>query len=292
MKRFIFVLPVITILISSCEKDTHKFENRTIHVPKDFYTIQDAIDNASDHDTILVAIGTYKENINFKGKKVYLTSLYYKTKDTSIIKNTVIDGNLLTSVVFFQNGEDSTTVLDGFRIINGAPQFSDTSYYPIHFKGGGLYIKNSFPSLKNLIIEHNHMWYPHQTGIGGGIYCDSGGIKARNLIIRDNRCGSGNGGGGIYATSSDILLDSCRIKNNTTSISSYCGGMNFKNVTFIIKNSTIENNYIKQIPSIYRFASILLSQSKGKFISTIINDSIKTENSVIEYLNCTINIPH
>src|SRR5438105_2915338 len=44
------------------------------HVPKDFSTIQAAIAAAQNGDTVLVAPGTYGENINFQGKLITVRS--------------------------------------------------------------------------------------------------------------------------------------------------------------------------------------------------------------------------
>ena len=46
----------------------------TVHVPADFPTIQEAIDAAASHDTILVAPGTYVENLDTLGKDLTLRS--------------------------------------------------------------------------------------------------------------------------------------------------------------------------------------------------------------------------
>ena len=46
----------------------------TIHVPGDQATIQGAINVANNGDTVLVAPGTYYENINFNGKAITVTS--------------------------------------------------------------------------------------------------------------------------------------------------------------------------------------------------------------------------
>ncbi|MGE5303950.1 MAG: hypothetical protein ACM3TN_11595, partial [Alphaproteobacteria bacterium] len=46
----------------------------TIHVPADQPTIQAAINSAVNSDTVLVAPGTYVENINFRGKAITVIS--------------------------------------------------------------------------------------------------------------------------------------------------------------------------------------------------------------------------
>jgi regulator of RNase E activity RraA len=64
----------------------------TINVPADYATIQVAIDAANNGDTVLVAPGTYVENIEFYGKAITVSS----AEGPEV---TVIDGNQSGSVV-------------------------------------------------------------------------------------------------------------------------------------------------------------------------------------------------
>jgi hypothetical protein len=161
-----------------------------------------------------------------------------------------------------------------------------------NIEGGGIYIKAANPLLKNLIIENNFMFFPNTMGRGGGIYCDSGSIKATNLKIRNNVSGGRDGGGGIYATNSNVVLDNCEIINNYTLGGEYfCGGLYFSNTNFLIENSKIENNKHKPSPTDPPGSSIAIGiyYSVGSFVNTIINDKIYFMNSTIKYNNCIIN---
>ena len=64
-----------------------------IHVPGDYATIQEAINEASHYDTVLVAEDTYYENINFLGKPILVASEFILDGDTNHINNTIIDGS-------------------------------------------------------------------------------------------------------------------------------------------------------------------------------------------------------
>jgi len=75
-------------------------------------------------------------------KSITVASLFLTTQDTSYISQTIIDGDSLDSVVKFESGEDTTSVICGFKITNGqgAP-------YP-NYTGGGITCNNSSPRLE------------------------------------------------------------------------------------------------------------------------------------------------
>jgi len=89
----------------------------TFHVPGDYSTIQEGIEVAERGDTVLVAPGTYMENIDFLGKEILL-------KSEQGAAFTIIDGGNPSdpefgSVVTFSNNEAPLSVLDGFTVTNG-----------------------------------------------------------------------------------------------------------------------------------------------------------------------------
>lgn len=123
----------------------------TIHVPVDQPTIQAGIDAANNGDTVLVSPGTYKENINFQGKAITVTSEAGSSK-------TIIDGGQITEAVSFVSNETNSSILSGFTIQNGFAAFSTTG-----FSAGGILIQNSSPTIKHNVIARNF-------GCGIGIY--------------------------------------------------------------------------------------------------------------------------
>ena len=58
-------------------------------VPSDHATIQDAINASDDRDTILVAPGTYQENINYSGKNIVIGSYFLSYGLEYFIEQTV-----------------------------------------------------------------------------------------------------------------------------------------------------------------------------------------------------------
>ena len=169
-------------------------------VPSQYATIQDAIDASENRDTILVAPGTYQENINYSGKNIVIGSyaMIYGSSET-FISQSIIDGGGNNSVVTMNSGEDSSAVLYGFTIQNGNAEF-----------GGGIMIESSEPTFEYLLIKNNVADY------GGGVYARYEGEPMFNHVtVMENS--SGQGGGMRFRDDANPTISNCTIKWNTAS---------------------------------------------------------------------------
>lgn len=112
--------------------------------------IQRAIDAAPGTGaTLCVAPGTYRGLINFRGKPIHLVSSGGPTV-------TFLDGGGTGPVVTFSSAEGKDSILNGFTIRNGKATY-----------GGGIYIKEASPTIRNSIVTGNAV--TGEFGRGGGI---------------------------------------------------------------------------------------------------------------------------
>jgi predicted outer membrane repeat protein len=168
-----------------------------IRVPEDQPTIQAGIAAAVDGDTVLVASGTYHEQLDLLGKAITVRS-------ESGAAGTIIDsqGNDDTwldwpygPVVRMIGGEGAGTVLQGFTITGGQTSGGQVGY-------SGIWCDGLAPTIRDCIIRDN------AGGAGGGVYGDA---RLERCTLRDNDALPYGAGGGVYGR--PTLVD-CVVQGN------------------------------------------------------------------------------
>jgi len=173
----------------NAEKATHPPVVRNLTLGKEYFSIQQAIDDARNGDEIVAYPGTweYMENITFKGENIVLRSP--NPKDPAVVAATVINGPAQKPVVTFPNGENKGCVLAGFTITGGS---------------GGVYCDSSNGAVSNCVIVNS---------AGTGVHCfgenpESDCPKISNCVI------ASNGGDGVYSHGNSPIITNCTIADN------------------------------------------------------------------------------
>jgi hypothetical protein len=241
MKKFLTLILFVSFFVST--------EATIRNVPSSYGTIQQAINASINGDTVLVEPGTYFENIVFRGKKIVLTSRFYQFNNLSYIQNTIINGSTpvnpdSASCIIFRNGEDSTTVLQGFTITGGAgTKWLDEHGAGVYREGGGILIAYCSPVIKNNIIKYNEAI--STTGVsgagGGGLRIGDGNPKLFNNIIMYNK---GLYGAGVVLNYTGVTIKNNLICYNSQSSTYQSGAGIWANSNLSGKTKLIENNTV------------------------------------------------
>jgi len=125
--------------------------------------IQHAIVAVQAGEAIFVDEGIYNESINFKGKKLLISSA--NPDDPAVVAATVINGS--GRVVTFSSAEDSNSILSGFTITGG---------------NNGIYCTEAAPTIANCTITGN-------TSAGIKLYSNGNPAITNCSIVANNGAG-------------------------------------------------------------------------------------------------------
>ena len=221
MRRGVFFL-ILGGLILFCANLSF---SATINIPDDYSTIQGGINAAVGGDTVLVASGTYTENLDFLGKSIVVVS-------SEGAEHTTIDPDTGASAVQFISGESADAILSGFTAYPG----SGPSVILIENGSTPIIRRNIFHNCETAVlirsynsnptIKLNLFYYNNCTaciGIhsgaaniinntfdeneGGGFFTNDTGIAVNNIVTNSSY---GIGGSGTFTN-----LNYNNIWNNT-----------------------------------------------------------------------------
>jgi hypothetical protein len=174
---------------------------------------------AQDGDTILVAPGTYFEQVSFQGKAITIAS-------TGGAAVTTLDGQGFQIPVLVDQNEGTGSVLRGFTITHGgvgsgimALEASPTIEYNIITEnsgcfGAGLHLQTSSAIIKGNTISNNTIG--NCGGDGAGIWIGQGGnVQVLNNVITGNQITGNGSGAGIAISGATATITSNTIQNNS-----------------------------------------------------------------------------
>lgn len=225
-----------------------------IHVPSDYSSIQEAFSAATNGDTIVLANGTYTENLTVSNKSVVITSQFMFSKNESDIDQTIwlsaAEANSPDYTIEASGPRTNQLTLLGITFKNNpttALYFSGYTFIASHLKllnnmGGALSIWDGDAIIKHSLFE-------------GNARSDNGGAVDIQLSNEDRT----------------VVIDSCQFKSNTSV--SYGGGLKGS----VYKSSLTVSNSIFTSNTAYKGGAIAISPGTNAYVT--IKNNLIVENS-------------
>ncbi len=216
---------------------------RTIVVPpctlsdasQSYGTIQRAINEATDGDTIKVVEGVYcgpeNKNLTWTINRKQIKIRSYGIPEP---ENCIIDCEGDGRGFWFHNYETAETTIEGFTIRNGAG----------NNRGGGILLGHwnsnypASPTIRDCIIENC------EADTGGGICCcGNSNAQIESCLIKNNNANYYDGAGGILCEESSPTITNCTLAANTGGYSS-AGGIDcsYSSSSPTVTNCILWNN--------------------------------------------------
>jgi parallel beta-helix repeat protein len=247
---FILTLFVLTIITKSVlMMDNCYAAGNTIYVDDgggaDYTDIQDAIDAASDGDTIYVYSGTY-DSIEIQGSNIGKITLIGEDKDSTII-----------------DGDDNGHVVRAYdTLISGNKIEIHISDFTIKNAGGNGFDCISLSYAENCTISNNKII---NGDVGEGIQLD----HCNDITIKDNSISNCQGSGIGLSISIDNTIDNNLIQSNQKGIQ----------LSSSSNNNIITNNTIK---SHTQYGIYLIQSTNNKIY---FNDLTDNDQNALDYLS-------
>jgi parallel beta-helix repeat protein len=264
-----------------------------------YVSIQGAVDDAIDGDTIKVATGVYSGVNNYGGlpQVVYISKtitirggysagswdyydpdVYSTTLDAQGLGRVMyITGNISPTIEglhitggdanglggsnppYERDGGGGLLILDAWASIKDTRIFSNTAQ-----EGGGLLLYSSSSELNKLDVYSNTAEY-----YGGGIYMYLSPATLRNNQITDNRAhGNWSSGGGLFISYSDVVLEENTIAGNTSV--QIGGGIYLHNGEVTMNSNSVSSN-----ESIFsNGGGMYIYSSQGELLGNNISDNV------------------
>ena len=229
MKKTVMALSmVLCLLFVPCLKGfktSVRASPRTVNVPGDFSSIQQAVNNVSSGDTILVHTGIYSEHVVIN-KSIALVG---ENRDS-----TIIDGSQSGNVIYIVNTANVT--IEGFTVRRSGTSpncgiFVDHSMYNTMMNNR---IIDNAEGISLLSSSGNVICDNNISNNDDGIYLFS---SSDNIISRNTISSSTYDGIYLCYSVNNVVSHNFILYNNLDGISLYYSGSN------VIRGNTVLNNY-------------------------------------------------